>query len=182
MGMIASLIKAILVQLGEDTERDGLIDTPKRVEKYWAEATSGITEDISQHLVMFESDGWDEIIIAQNIKFYSHCEHHMASYSGMVHIGYLPGTKVIGISKLARIVNIFAKRLQIQERMTKQIADTLEQALEPKGIACVIEAEHLCVKSRGVMQQEMIIKTSAMRGVFRDSPAARDEFLRLIGR
>ena len=167
----------------DDSEGEHLKDTPRRVATHLKDICSGYKDfDISKITTTFNSQGYDEIIILKDINFYSTCSHHLLNFSGKVHLGYLPNKKIIGISKLARIVEIYAKRLQVQEQMTKQIVEVVEYILKPKGVACVVEGAHLCIQSRGVKQQNAIMITSSMRGVFRRSQAARNEFLRLIGK
>lgn len=161
--------------------REGLIDTPARVVKSWAELYRGYTQDPEKILSRtFNKCGYDEIVLLKNIELYSMCEHHMLPFTGMAHVAYIPGARVVGLSKLARLVDCFARRLQIQERLTCQIADAIVEHLAPKGVAVVIEAKHHCMCSRGVGKQNSAMQTSALRGVFKNKPAARNEFFELI--
>lgn len=175
------LIKEVLIAIGEDPEREGLRDTPKRVVKSWAELYAGYTQKPAEILsTVFEDGACDEVVILKNIAFSSMCEHHMIPFIGVAHIAYLPAGKVVGLSKLARLTDCFARRLQIQEKMTAQIADAIQEHLKPKGIAVVIEAHHQCMSARGIKKQSTTMVTSAMRGVFRDDQAARTEVLALL--
>jgi GTP cyclohydrolase IA len=172
-------VATILRFVGEDPARNGLIDTPSRVVRAWREMTAGYSEDPAEILGTTFDEACDEMVVLSDISFYSTCEHHMLPFYGHVSIGYLPG-KVVGISKLARVVGCFARRLQIQERLTREIADSIETYLEARGVAVVIRAHHLCMGCRGVRQPESDMITSAMRGVLRSDAVARGEFLRLI--
>ena len=175
-------VAALLGSIGEDTEREGLLDTPKRVAKMYDEIFSGYKmnpDDILQ--TTFNDEAHQEMVIVKEIPFYSHCEHHMVPFFGIAHIAYIPNGGVVGISKLARLVDCYAKRLQIQERMTSSIADDIMRVLQPLGAAVLIEAEHLCMTMRGVQKPGTKTVTSAMRGVFLDDTNnARMEFLNLI--
>jgi len=175
------LIRQLLSELGEDPSREGLLDTPKRVEKALKFLTSGYTADVDTVLnnAMFTVD-YNEMVIVKDIDFYSLCEHHLLPFFGRCHIAYLPKGKVIGLSKIPRLVEVFARRLQIQERMTSQIADTIREKIDPLGVAVVIEATHLCMAMRGVEKQNSVAVTSAMLGVFREDARTRSEFLELI--
>lgn len=177
-------IKEVIKLLGDDPDREGLLDTPYRVVKSWEELYSGYEtnpEDILQTVFQDNiGDLTDEIVMARNIHFYSTCEHHMVPFHGVCHIGYLPDKRVVGISKLVRLVEIFARRLQIQEKLTSQIADTLMEELKPQGVGVVIYAQHLCMTSRGVKNHTSEMITSAMRGKFKSQPQTRSEFLMLI--
>lgn len=166
--------------IGEDVKRDGLLDTPSRVVRAWGEMFRGYNEQPSKVLgTVFENDqGYDEMIILRDIEFYSTCEHHLLPFFGKAHIAYLPSDKVVGISKLARLVDMYAKRAQIQERMTQQIADAIQGNLAPKGVAVIVEAQHLCMLSRGVQKQNSVMVTSAIKGSFTED-SARMEFLLL---
>jgi len=165
----------------EDPDREGLLDTPERVAKMYDEIFDGYTIDPKKILErVFEDEKHNELVIVRNIDFYSHCEHHMVPFFGKAHIGYIPNGVVVGLSKLARLVECYAHRLQIQERMTTQIAETIVEALNPKGVFVVVEAEHLCMKMRGVKNPCADTVTSAVRGVFLEEAAARAEFLALI--
>lgn len=178
---IADAVRAILTAIGEDPEREGLADTPGRVERQWAELTSGYAADPATALgTTFEVE-YDEMVVVRDIAFYSLCEHHLLPFHGRVQVGYLPKGRVVGLSKIPRLVEAFAHRLQVQERMTQQIAETLMTHLDPKGVAVVVEAAHLCTMMRGVRQQEAVMITSAMLGTFRSDARTRSEFLTLIG-
>ncbi|XP_073410099.1 GTP cyclohydrolase 1-like [Dendrobates tinctorius] len=178
---IASAYTAILKELGENPEREGLQKTPLRAAKAMQYFTKGYQEDIHDILnnAIFDEDH-DEIVIVKDIDVFSLCEHHLVPFFGRVHIGYLPNKKVVGLSKLARIVEIFSWRLQVQERLTKQIALAINEALQPMGVAVVIEALHMCMAMRGVQKMNSRTVTSTMHGVFRDDPKTREEFLSLI--
>jgi GTP cyclohydrolase I len=175
------LIKNLLVALGEDPDREGLLDTPKRVAKAYEFLTSGYRADINQVLnnALFTVD-YSEMVIVKDIDFYSLCEHHLLPFFGKCHVAYIPTNKVIGLSKLPRIVDMFARRLQVQERLTNQIAHTIGEAINPLGVAVVVEATHLCMSMRGVEKQNSFAVTSAMLGAFRDQGRTRMEFLELI--
>jgi len=167
---------------GDDPERQGLADTPARVTRAFEEWFSGYGEDPEQLLqrTFEEVAGYDEMVLLRNIRFVSHCEHHMAPITGRVHIGYLPRNRVVGISKLIRVVEVFARRLQIQERLTAEIANTLDRVLQPHGVAVVVEGTHGCMTSRGVNRAEATLVTSRMLGVFRDRHDTRQEFLAAV--
>lgn len=175
---VVRMIEAI----GDDPTREGLLQTPKRVVKSWKELFSGYSKNAADILSVTFEDGvkdCDELVICSDIEFYSTCEHHMLPIIGKMHIGYIPDKKVVGLSKLARLGDMFARRLQIQEKMTKQIADALMEHLKPKGVAVVITAKHFCMCARGVNKQNSWMTTSSMQGVLREKPEARAEFLRL---
>src|SRR3954465_3782687 len=174
-------IRAMLRELGEDPMREGLLDTPKRVEKAYRFLTSGYQANIDQVLnnALFTVD-YSEMVIVKDIDFYSLCEHHLLPFFGKCHGAYLPSTKVIGLSKIPRVVDVFARRLQVQERLTNQIADTIRDKIAPLGVAVVMEASHLCMSMRGVEKQNSLCVTSAMHGAFRTSARTRMEFLELI--
>ncbi|HEX9163589.1 MAG TPA: GTP cyclohydrolase I FolE [Thermoanaerobaculia bacterium] len=172
-------VATILRFVGEDPSRDGLLDTPARVVRAWREMTAGYSEDPAEILGTTFDEECDEMVVLSGISFYSTCEHHLLPFYGHASVGYLPG-KVVGISKLARVVECFARRLQIQERLTREIADAIETHLEARGVAVVVRAHHLCMGCRGVRQPESDMITSAMRGVLRTDAIARSEFLRLI--
>lgn len=174
------IIHDLLMMIGEDPHREGLKETPKRVVQAWKDWTAGYQQDPAEVLTTFDAEGADEMVLVDNIEIYSHCEHHLAPFFGVAHIGYIPNGRIVGLSKLARVADIYAKRLQVQERLTMQIADAIDAALFPIGVGVVIEAKHFCMCSRGVNKQHSITTTSAMRGAFRDKPAARAEFLSLI--
>src|SRR5438128_6179700 len=174
-------IRKILTELGEDPAREGLLNTPKRVEKAYRFLTSGYDADIDQVLnnALFTVD-YSEMVIVKDIDFYSLCEHHLLPFFGKCHVAYIPTTKVIGLSKIPRIVDVFARRLQVQERLTNQIADTIGDKIAPVGVAVVMEATHLCMSMRGVEKQNSFCVTSAMQGAFRNNARTRMEFLELI--
>ena len=177
------LIRRLLAELGEDPAREGLLDTPKRVEKALRFLTSGYTANVDTVLnnALFTVD-YNEMVIVKDIDFYSLCEHHLLPFFGRCHIAYIPNGKVIGLSKIPRLVEVFARRLQIQERMTSQIADTILQTIDPLGVGVVIEATHLCMAMRGVEKQNSFAITSAMLGSFQQDARTRMEFLQLIRR
>src|SRR6266511_2975359 len=177
------IIRRLLAELGEDPSREGLLDTPKRVEKSLQFLTSGYSADVDSVLnnALFTVD-YNEMVIVKDIDFYSLCEHHLLPFFGRCHIAYIPNGKVIGLSKIPRLVEIFARRLQIQERMTSQIADTIRDKIQPLGVAVVIEATHLCMAMRGVEKQNSFTITSAMLGGFQNDARTRMEFLELIRR
>ena len=174
-------IRSILEQIGEDPTREGLLKTPERVEKSYQFLTRGYAqnlEDVINGAIFHEE--CDDMVIVRDIEFYSLCEHHMLPFFGKCHIGYIPRGKVLGVSKLARITDMFARRLQLQERLGRQIADAVNQVLEPEGVGVVIEGQHLCMLMRGVQKQNSIMTTSAMLGSFRTEESTRLEFLKLI--
>jgi GTP cyclohydrolase IA len=175
-------VKAILEELGEDPQREGLLKTPARVSRALRELTRGYKQDPEAIIngALFTED-YSEMIVMKDVDFYSMCEHHMLPFFGKAHIAYLPKGKIVGISKLARLVDVYARRLQVQERMTTQIASLLMDKLTPEGVAVVVEAEHLCMRMRGVEKQNSYVVTSAMFGVFREKQETRDEFMNLIG-
>lgn len=167
--------------IGENTKRPGLLETPKRVVKAWAEKTSGYNVDIPALLKVFEdgAEGYDEMVIVRDIPIYSQCEHHLESIFGTATIAYIPNGKIVGLSKLSRLADAFARRLQVQERLTNQIADALWENLEPKGVGVIVRARHMCMEARGLCQQGHHTITSALRGVLKEDPAARAEFMML---
>ena len=176
-------IHTLLLWAGEDPRREGLLDTPKRVAKAYEDWFSGYHQDPVQYLkrTFEEVEGYDEMIVLRDISFESHCEHHMAPIIGKAHVGYLPNNKVVGISKLARVVEAFARRFQVQEKMTAQIANCIEDVLRPKGVGVVIEATHQCMTTRGIHKDGVSMVTSQMVGTFRKDARTRAEFLRMIG-
>ena len=180
---LAESVRTMLEQIGEDPTRDGLIRTPARVAKAFRFLTSGYQADVSALIndAVFE-DQCDEMVIVRDIELYSMCEHHLLPFHGKCHVGYLPKGRIIGLSKIPRVVDAFSRRLQVQERLTQQIAECLMGALEPRGVAVVVEAVHLCMAMRGVEKQGSKAITSAMLGCFRSDRACRGEFLGLIGR
>jgi GTP cyclohydrolase I len=179
--ILVTLFRAVLSELGEDPRRPGLVETPARAAKAWKDWTDGYHQDPKALLKVFDEDSQvDEMVVMRNIEFYSHCEHHLAPFFGTMHIGYIPAPgKVVGLSKLARVADVFAKRLQVQERLTNEIADCLMEGLEPLGVGVVVEAKHFCVCSRGVGKQHSTTSTSALRGAFREKSEVRAEFLAL---
>jgi GTP cyclohydrolase I len=178
-----SAVRTLLRWAGDDPDREGLIDTPARVVRSYEEFFAGYDADPKDLLnrTFEEIDGYDEMVLLRDIRFESHCEHHMAPIIGKAHIAYLPRTRVVGISKLARLVQMFAKRLTIQEKMTSQIANTLNEVLQPQGVAVVIEAAHQCMTTRGVHKPGVSMVTSRMLGAFRDNPSTRRELLSMVG-
>jgi GTP cyclohydrolase I len=183
LARIERAVKEILEAIGEDPDRDGLVHTPRRVAEMYAEIASGLHEDPARHLtVMFEA-GHDEMVMVKDIPLYSICEHHLVPFHGRAHVAYIPGEsgRITGLSKLARMVEGFARRPQVQERLTTQIADALVDALQPRGAFVVIEAEHLCMSMRGVRKPGSLTVTSAVRGLFKDSPATRAEAMSVLG-
>jgi GTP cyclohydrolase IA len=174
-------LESLLEQLGEDPKREGLLRTPHRVAKALEFLTSGYAQDINKVLngAIF-NERYSEMVIVKDIDFYSMCEHHMLPFFGKAHVAYIPNGKIVGLSKIPRIVEVFSRRLQVQERMTQQIADTLYSALNPDGVGVVIEARHMCMMMRGVEKQNSVATTSAMLGVFREDVKTRQEFLTLI--
>ena len=179
--LIESAIFQTLKELGENPEREGLIRTPARVAKSLRFLTKGYRENVDEILngALFTEDN-DEMVTMRDISLYSLCEHHLLPFFGKCHVAYIPKHKIVGISKLARLVEMFARRLQVQERMTKQIADTLKQALDPMGVAVIIEAEHMCMQMRGVQKRGSVVVTSHMIGAFRNNQATRQEFMNLV--
>jgi GTP cyclohydrolase I len=175
------LIRQLLAELGEDPTREGLVNTPKRVEKALKFLTGGYDANVQNVLngALFTVD-YSEMVIVKDIDFYSLCEHHLLPFFGKCHVAYIPTTKVIGLSKIPRLVDVFSRRLQVQERLTNQIADTIRDAVNPMGVAVVMEATHLCMSMRGVEKQNSFCVTSAMLGIFRDNARTRMEFLELI--
>jgi GTP cyclohydrolase I len=180
-GSIAKLVAKILEEVGEDVEREGLERTPDRVEKALRYLTSGYEKDAKEILndAMFVED-YDEMVIVKDIDFSSLCEHHLLPFLGKCHVAYMPGRKIVGLSKIPRLVEMFSRRLQVQERLTTQIANTINEVLQPRGVAVVMEAVHLCMLMRGVEKQNSKAITSAMLGSFRDRPETRAEFMDLI--
>ena len=177
---VAGKVKVILDEIGENPEREGLVDTPERVAKAYEFLTKGYHQDVDTVIngAIFE-EKYDEMVIVKDIDFYSMCEHHMLPFFGKVHVAYIPNGKIVGLSKVPRLVDMFARRLQVQERFTQQIADVLEEKLQPKGVAVVVEGYHMCMMMRGVQKQNSTTTTSAVHGAFR-AEKTRMEFLNLI--
>ena len=177
-------IRTLIRWAGDDPDREGLVGTPDRVARAYKEFFAGYLEDPIEILqrTFEETDGYDEMVVLKDIRLESHCEHHMVPIIGIAHIAYLPNRRVVGISKLARVLEVYAKRLQIQEKLTAQVANTIQEVLEPQGIAVVIEAAHQCMTTRGVKKPGVTMVTSKMLGCFRDNPETRREFLSIIGR
>lgn len=177
-------VRTLLRWAGDDPAREGLLGTPDRVVRSYEEFFAGYTSDPVELLqrTFEETDGYDEMVVLRDIRFESHCEHHMVPIIGVAHVGYLPRHRVVGISKLARVVEVYAKRLQIQEKMTAQIANTINDVMQPYGVGVVIEASHQCMTTRGVHKPGVDMVTSRMLGDFRDNPTTRREFLAMIGR
>jgi GTP cyclohydrolase IA len=178
---IQECVTEIIKELGEDPKREGLLNTPKRFAKAYEFLTAGYKKDIEQVLnnAIFH-EKYDEMVLVKNIDFYSLCEHHMLPFYGKVHIAYIPNGKIVGLSKIPRIVDVFARRLQVQERMTQEIADTINKYLQPQGVAVVSEAYHMCMMMRGVEKQNSSATASAVHGTFKDDARTRSEFLNLI--
>jgi GTP cyclohydrolase I len=178
---VQQIYAELLTRIGEDPMRDGLISTPRRMEKSMAFLACGYGQTVEQvlHGALFDVD-YDEMVIVKDIEFYSLCEHHLLPFYGRAHIAYIPNGKVVGLSKIPRIVDVFARRLQVQERLTQQIAEAIETAIHPQGVAVVLEAQHLCMMMRGVQKQESATVTSAMLGAFKTQPQTRTEFLTLV--
>ncbi len=179
-GKIEKLVHELLKEIGENPDREGLKNTPKRIAKSFEKLFGGYTKNPKEILTEFDGENYDEMIICKNIDFYSNCEHHMQPFFGRVYIGYIPNKKIIGISKLPRIVEIYSRRLQNQERLTMDIANALKELLNPKGVGVVIEAQHLCMMARGVEKQNTSMTTSSFNGLFKTQAKTRSEFLRLI--
>lgn len=177
-----SLVREMLSVIGEDPNREGLRATPARVVRSWLELFAGYEQRAEDVLKTdFDCDGYDEMIVCRDIQFYSTCEHHLLPFCGRAHVGYLPDKRVVGLSKLARLVDVFARRLQIQERLTEQIATALNDYAQPRGVGVVIEAQHFCMLSRGVSKQASEMVTSSLKGAFQNA-ATRAEFFRLVNR
>lgn len=175
-------VRTLIGWAGDDPMREGLLDTPARVVRAFEEFFAGYAQDPKKVLsrTFEEVEGYDEMIVLRDIQFESHCEHHMVPFSGKVHIAYIPSDKVLGLSKLARLVDVYAKRLQIQEKFTAQIAHALQDVLKPKGVAVVVEATHMCMTMRGVRKPNAVMQTSQLRGLFRSDPRTRQEFFSLL--
>ena len=175
-------VRTLIRWAGDDPVREGLLDTPRRVVKSYEEFFSGYDADPNEILnrTFKEVEGYDEMVVLRDINFDSHCEHHMVPFTGRVHVAYIPANKVVGISKLARLVNVYANRLQIQEKFTAQIAGTLNDILQPRGVAVVVEATHMCMTMRGVRKHGTVMQTSKLLGTFRSDPRTRQEFFSLL--
>ena len=177
---IEKAVREILSAVGEDLNRDGLKDTPARVARMYGELLAGMHDDPNIHMSKVFNENYDEIVLLRDIPFYSMCEHHMMPFIGSAHVAYLPAGKILGVSKLARLVECFARRLQTQERLTYQIADCLMTNLKPQGVAVVLEASHSCMTIRGIKKPGSVMVTSAVRGLFRKDPRSRNEIMSLI--
>ena len=172
-------MREVLAEIGEDPYREGLKETPKRIVKAWAETLKGYDQKPEDFLKVFTSNE-DQMIISRDIEFYSYCEHHFIPFFGHAHVAYLPAGKVIGLSKIARLVDMYARRLQIQENLTSQVANSLNELLEPKGVAVIIEGQHMCQTMRGIQKKDANMVTSCMLGAFREDAKLRDEFLQVL--
>lgn len=177
---IERAVREILIAVGEDPDREGLVKTPNRVARAYAELTSGLREDPKYHLKTVFTEGYDEVVLLRDIPFHSMCEHHLLPFTGRAHVAYLPDGKVVGLSKLARLVDGFARRPQVQERLTTQIADALMEELSPIGAACVVEATHTCMTIRGAKKTGSVMVTSALRGIFKENASSRHEIMSLM--
>ncbi len=177
---IEKAVREILLAVGEDPDREGLLKTPNRVARAYGELMAGLQEEPKRHLKTVFTEEYDEVVLLRNIEFHSLCEHHLLPFTGRAHVAYLPDGKVVGLSKLARLVEGFARRPQVQERLTTQIADALMEELSPIGAACVIEATHTCMTIRGAKKHGSTMVTSALRGIFKENPSSRSEILTLM--
>ncbi len=177
---IERAVREILFAIGEDPDREGLLKTPNRVARAYAEMTSGMRASPREHLKTIFTEQYDEVVLLRDIQFNSMCEHHLLPFTGRAHVAYLPAGKVVGLSKLARLVDDFARRPQVQERLTTQVADALMEELNPIGAACVIEASHTCMTIRGAKKSGAVMVTSALRGIFKENPSSRHEILTLM--
>ena len=177
---VADAVRKLLAAIGEDPDREGLQGTPRRITEMYKEVFSGMDQDPYQVLSVGFEEGHEEMVIVRDIPFFSMCEHHLLPFHGVAHVGYIPKGRIVGISKMARAVDIFAKRPQVQERLTSQIADAVMEVLVPRGVAVVMEAEHLCMTMRGVKKPGSKVVTSATRGIFRTNLATRSEFMSII--
>lgn len=173
-----NIVENLIRGIGDDPMRDGLLDTPSRVVRSWSELYAGYSMDPAKILARtFDRGTYDQMIVLRDIDFFSACEHHLLPFSGVAHVSYIPGERVVGLSKLARLVECFARRLQIQERMTEQIADALEKHINPRGVAVVVEGRHSCMLARGVNKKQGVMTTSSLRGLFKTEPKCRAEFM-----
>src|SRR5437588_1467701 len=177
---IERAVREILFAVGEDPDREGLLKTPNRVARAYTELMAGLREDPKRHLKTVFTERYDEVVLLRDIQFHSLCEHHLLPFTGRAHVAYLPDGKVVGLSKLARLVEGFARRPQVQERLTTQIADALMEELSPIGAACIIEATHTCMTIRGAKKHGSVMVTSALRGIFKENPSSRSEILTLM--
>ncbi len=177
---IERAVREILIAVGEDPDREGLIKTPNRVARAYGELMAGLQDDPKRHLKTVFNERYDEVVLLRDIEFHSLCEHHLLPFTGKAHVAYLPDGKVVGLSKLARLVEGYARRPQVQERLTTQIADALMEELQPIGAACVIEATHTCMTIRGAKKHGAVMVTSALRGIFKENPSSRAEMLALM--
>lgn len=183
MESFEDIVRKLLEHIGEDPKREGLIDTPRRVADAWREWGAGYAQDDLASIMTLFEDGaadFDEMVFQTSIPFFSHCEHHLAPFFGLAHIAYIPNGRVIGLSKMPRLLEVFARRLQIQERLSNQVADAMDTYLKPRGVGIVIQARHLCMESRGIQKIGTVTMTSALRGVFKTAPEVRAEFLALV--
>jgi len=178
---IKELTKKLLLEIGENPNREGLLNTPHRVAKTWDYLSKGYKQDISTLInnAVFKEE-YDQMVLVKDIEFYSMCEHHLLPFFGYAHVAYIPNGKIIGLSKIPRILDMFARRLQVQERMTQEVADMLNETLNPKGVAVILEAQHMCMQMRGVEKKNSYMSTSAMHGIFRDDDKTRKEFLDIV--
>jgi GTP cyclohydrolase I len=177
---IEAAVREILLAVGEDPEREGLRETPARVARMYAELFSGLHADPAEHLQTTFTQNYDEMVLVKDIRFESVCEHHLLPFTGKAHIAYLPQGKIVGLSKLARVLEVMSRRPQVQERLTEELADLLMRELEPRGVAVIVEASHSCMTVRGIRKPDSVCTTSAMRGTFRESALTRGEFLSLV--
>ena len=180
--VVENHIKALLEYIGENPKREGLLETPKRIRKSWDRLFGGYKKDPKELLKTFDKETYDQMVVLKDIEFYSTCEHHMLPFAGKAHIAYIPSKKVIGVSKLARLLEIYARRMQIQERIGEQVTSFLMKELNAKGAACVLEAQHFCMTSRGVEKQNAKMVTSSLKGAFLKEPETRQEFFSMIGK
>ena len=178
---VQELTKKLLIEIGEDPDREGLLNTPLRVAKAWDFLSKGYKQDIDEIInnAIFEEE-YDQMVVVKDIEFYSMCEHHLLPFFGVAHIAYIPNGKIIGLSKIPRILDMFARRLQVQERMTQEVAGMLQSKLNPRGVAVIIEAQHMCMQMRGVEKRKSYMSTSAMLGIFREDNKTRKEFLDIV--
>ena len=178
---VKELTKKLLIEIGENPDREGLLNTPLRVAKAWDFLSKGYKQDIDEIInnAIFEEE-YDQMVVVKDIEFYSMCEHHLLPFFGVAHIAYIPNGKIIGLSKIPRILDMFARRLQVQERMTQEVAGMLQSKLNPRGVAVIIEAQHMCMQMRGVEKRKSYMSTSAMLGIFREDNKTRKEFLDIV--